>query len=121
KTFSRKLGGENEKVALPWTTRSATTTQTRRSTSSIVRTTRTTTRSPPRTRSGTRRLSRSRPPPPRRRRARRRRPPRRRSDMPRTSEPFDKDLAVLVQDETSALHDSVAAVAQDVIDDQPPA
>jgi hypothetical protein len=30
--------------------------------------------------------------------------------MPRTSESFDKDLAVLVEDETSALHDAVVAV-----------
>jgi hypothetical protein len=34
--------------------------------------------------------------------------------MPRTSESFDKDLAVLVTTEGTALNDAVTTVAQDV-------
>lgn len=30
--------------------------------------------------------------------------------MPRTSESFDKDLAILAEDPTSALHDAIVAV-----------
>src|SRR5690606_8823036 len=53
--------------------------------------------------------------PPRRRTSRRR--PRRRSDMPRTYESFDKDLALLVSNDDSAVNDAIETIVDDKIED----
>src|SRR5690606_31084248 len=102
-----------EEVAYPWPTRTAWTT------SSGPRRTRTGPTSRPLPASGrpAARPPRSRPPrrPPRRRTSRRR--PRRRSDMPRTYESFDKDLAILVSNDDSAVNDAIETIVDDKIED----